>query len=53
MDNFTYESQGTETMLVYHLGLEEHIDSFAKGMLQSNEMVGILRPSFLQRKNDH
>ncbi len=52
MDNFTYESQGTETMLVYHLGLEEHIDSFAKGMLQSNEMVGLLRPSFLQRDMD-
>lgn len=49
MDNFTYESQGTETMLVYHLDAGEHIDNFAKGMLQSNEMTGILRPSFMRR----
>lgn len=49
MDNFTYESQGTETMLVYHLDSEEHIDNFAKGMLQSNEMTGVLRPSFMRR----
>lgn len=52
MDKFTYESQGTETMLVYHLDSEEHVDNFAKGMLQSNEMTGILRPSFMRRDMD-
>ena len=47
MKTFTYENQGQETLLVYHLDEEEHLDSFAKGMLQSNEIVGILRPSFV------
>ena len=52
MQGLTYENQGTETMLVYQLSGEEHLDHFAKGMLQSNEMVGILRPSFMQRDMD-
>lgn len=52
MVEFTYENQGTETLLVYHLDKDEHLDSFAKGMLQSNEMAGILRPSFIQADLD-
>ena len=52
MKTFTYENQGQETLLVYHLDEEEHLDSFAKGMLQSNEIVGILRPSFVCRDGD-
>lgn len=52
MKTFTYENQGAETLLVYHLDQEEHLDDFAKGMLQSNEMTGILRPSFVQRDMD-
>lgn len=52
MNGFTYENQGSETMLVYHLGQEEHLDSFAKGMLQENEMAGILRPSFTRRDTE-
>lgn len=39
-------------MLVYHLDKDEHLDSFAKGMLQSNEITGILRPSFIQADLD-
>jgi hypothetical protein len=52
MSKFTYENQGSETMLVYHLDENETLDSFAKGMLQGNEMAGILRPSFTQRDLD-
>lgn len=52
MNNFTYENHGSEAMLVYHLDEGEHLDSFAKGMLQGNEMEGILRPSFTQRDKD-
>ena len=52
MSGFTYENQGSETMLVYHLGQDEHLDSFAKGMLQENEMEGILRPSFTRRDTE-
>lgn len=52
MNGFTYENQGAETLLVYHLGADEHLDHFAKGMLQSNDMAGILRPSFIQRDLD-
>lgn len=52
MEGFTYENQGAETMLVYHLGESEHLDHFAKGMLQGNEMAGILRPSFMQKDMD-
>lgn len=52
MKGFMYESQGAEAMLVYCLGEDEHLDSFAKGMLQSNEMTGILRPSFLQKDSE-
>lgn len=52
MKGFTYENQGSETLLVYHLGEDEHLDSLAKGMLQENEITGILRPSFIQRDAD-
>ncbi|MCI8886478.1 MAG: FHA domain-containing protein [Hungatella sp.] len=52
MNGFRFESQGAETMLVYQLEEGEHLDSFAKGMLQSNDMTGILRPSFMQRDKE-
>ncbi len=52
MNQFLYETQGSETVLVYHLSSEEHLDHFAKGMLQGNDMAGILRPSFIQRDLD-
>lgn len=52
MSEFQYENQGYETMLVYHLGEGEHIDSYAKGMLQGNDLTGILKPLFTQRDMD-
>lgn len=52
MRTFTYENQGADTLLVYHLDQEEHMDHFAKGMLQSNDISGILKPSFIQKDTD-
>lgn len=52
MERFAYENQGSETILVYHLEKGEHLDSFAKGMLQSNDMAGIIKPAFTQRDLD-
>lgn len=52
MKNITYENQGTDTLLVYHLEDGEHLDSFAKGMLQNNEIMGVIRPTFQQRDTD-
>lgn len=49
---FTYENQGAETMLVWKLEEGEHLDSLAKGMLQGNEINGILKPAFMQRDRD-
>ena len=49
MSGFRYENQGTETMLVYHLDREETLDEFSKGMLQENEIAGVLKPSFAQK----
>lgn len=52
MSGFTYENQGAETMLVYHLNREEHLDEFSKGMLQENEIAGVLKPSFTQKDTE-
>ncbi len=52
MERFTYDSQGQESVLIYQLERGEHLDTFAKGMLQSNEIEGILRPSFVQKDLD-
>lgn len=52
MENFSYENQGSETLLVYHFGDEEHMDSFAKGMLQQNRLKNVLQPLFTQMDTD-
>lgn len=49
MCRFTYENQGMETMLVYHMEKGETLDEFSRGMLQENEIAGVLRPSFAQK----
>ncbi|RGZ01876.1 DUF6382 domain-containing protein [Clostridium sp. AM58-1XD] len=49
MKKFTFENQGTDTYLVYHVGSDEKVDSFAKGMLQNNEIEGVLKPAFVQK----
>ena len=52
MVGFTMESQGNDTLLVCQLEAEDKIDSFSKGMLQSNEIEGVLKPSFSQKNMD-
>lgn len=52
MHQFTYENQGTETFLSYHLEQGETLDHFARGMLQSNEIGGIVKPAFTMRDTD-
>ena len=52
MSGFAYENQGAETMLVYHLNREEHLDEFSKGMLQENEIAGVIKPSFTQKDTE-
>ena len=49
---FKYESQGNDSVLVYQLGENEHLDHFAKEMMQNNEMNGILQPAFMQHDRD-
>ena len=52
MENITFENQGAEALLVYQLGKEEEIDSVAKGMLENNDISGIICPFFTQRNAD-
>jgi len=48
MGQFKYESQGTNTYLVYEIGIEDEIDSMSLGMLTNNKIPGIAEASFLQ-----
>lgn len=52
MPEYTMEYQGTETMLVCHLSKEESVDGYAKGMLQNNDIEGVIKPLFSQRDTD-
>lgn len=52
MTGFTYENQGQDTLLVYHLQKWEHLDSFARGMIHSNKISGILPLSFVQNERE-
>lgn len=48
MSRFTYESQGTNTYLVYEINAEDELDSMSLGMLTNNKIPGIAEASFLQ-----
>lgn len=48
MNRFTYESQGTNTYLVYEINTEDELDSMSLGMLTNNKIPGIAEASFLQ-----
>ena len=52
MKQFSMETLGNDALLVYHLAENESFDNFAKGMLQNNEIIGLIRPSFTQRNLD-
>ncbi|MCQ2414653.1 MAG: DUF6382 domain-containing protein [Lachnospiraceae bacterium] len=48
MKDLSYESKGNENYLVYAMDSAETVDNLAKGMLQSNDIDGIISPSFVQ-----
>lgn len=48
MSRFTYESQGTNTYLVYEINAEDELDSMSLGMLTNNKIPGIAEATFLQ-----
>lgn len=52
MNSFTYENQGTNTYLVYHVGADETIDSLGLGMLTNNTIPGLAQTMCLQMNND-
>ena len=48
MNGFTYEEQGTSRFLVYEVTKSENLDTFVLGMLQNNEITGIIKAFSLQ-----
>lgn len=48
MNSFTYESQGTNTYLVYLIGSEEEVDTLSLGMITNNSISGLAQAMFLQ-----
>lgn len=48
MGEFTFESQGTSTMLVYAISETDEIDSMSLGMLTNNSIPGLAATSFTQ-----
>ena len=46
--NFTFETQGTNTYLVYQVGNEDRIDSMSLGMLTNNNIPGLASTIFTQ-----
>lgn len=46
--NFTFETQGTNTYLVYQIGEEDRIDSMSLGMLTNNKIPGLASTIFTQ-----
>lgn len=48
MPNFTYESQGVNTYLVYQIKTEDDLDSMGLGMLTNNKIPGLAQTLFMQ-----
>ena len=48
MINFTYENQGINTYLVYHLDALEMIDTMSLGMLTNNAIPGLAQTLYMQ-----
>lgn len=48
MNSFTYENQGTNTYLVYHIGADETIDSMGLGMITNNSIPGLAQTMCIQ-----
>lgn len=48
MGQFTFETQGTNTYLVYNVGEDEQIDSMSLGMITNNKIPGLAPTIFTQ-----
>ena len=48
MNGFAYEEQGTNRFLVYEVNKSEELDTFVLGMLQNNDIPGIIKAFSLQ-----
>lgn len=46
--SFTFDSQGTNTYLVYEIGANDELDTMSLGMLTNNTIPGIAAASFTQ-----
>lgn len=51
MSNLTYETQGTNTYLVYEILDEDVVDSMSLGMLTNNKIPGLAQTFFTQINN--
>jgi len=49
--NFTYENQGTNTFMVYQVGVDEEVDSMSLGMITNNKILGFVPTIFYQQDN--
>lgn len=52
MENFKYETQGTNTFIVYKVEESEMLDSMTLGMITNNKIVGLAQAFFMQQDND-
>lgn len=48
MNKFTYENQGTNTYLVYHISSDEMVDSLGLGMITNNSISGLAQTMCIQ-----
>ena len=49
---FTYENQGTNTYLVYQIGVGDEVDTMSLGMLTNNKITGLIPAIFTQMDKD-
>lgn len=52
MANFNFETQGSNTYLVYQVGATDQIDSMSMGMITNNKIPGIAQTIFTQLDAD-
>ena len=48
MECFSFETQGTNTYLIYNVSQDDNLDSMSLGMLTNNKIAGIVQTQFLQ-----
>lgn len=52
MKDFTYENQGSNTYLTYHIKAEDELDSMSLGMLSNNKVSGFASVTFTQMDSE-